>query len=238
MPRSHTGLVSAAVALALAGCGSSAATTSSQKASAAAPSSAAAAQASQANTTAATTTTTRAGKPKTTKPTKAKAVEHKTAKAKAAPNHPKVSPVKAASKPKVVAKKPKPKPAAPSATPLDVGTRKLNVGTVLVDAAGKTLYTFAPDKHSKPTCTGSCAAVWPPLMVSSTEKPTGTGGVKQSLLGSDPYPGGGSIVTYDGWPLYTFSGDSGPGSDNGQGLVANGGAWYVISPAGARITKR
>jgi predicted lipoprotein with Yx(FWY)xxD motif len=106
---------------------------------------------------------------------------------------------------------------------------------VLVDSKGKTLYIFKPDNAKKVTCTGSCAAVWPPVKLSG--KPTGSGDVKASLISSDPNPGGGQVVTYNGWPLYTYVTDSGPGSARGQALNLNGGLWYVIGPDGKPITK-
>lgn len=106
------------------------------------------------------------------------------------------------------------------------------VGTVLVDSAGKTLYTFAPDNKSKVTCTGSCAAVWPPLKAEAGEEAEASGEVKAELLGTDPDPEGGEVVTYAGWPLYSYVADTGPGSATGQGVNLNGGYWYVITPAG------
>ncbi|HEY2056643.1 MAG TPA: hypothetical protein VGH14_22130 [Solirubrobacterales bacterium] len=109
------------------------------------------------------------------------------------------------------------------------------VGTVLVDSAGKTLYTFAPDNKSRVTCTGSCAAVWPPLKAEAGKEAEASGEVKAELLGTDPDPEGGEVVTYAGWPLYTYVADTGPGSATGQGVNLNGGYWYVITPAGKII---
>ena len=108
------------------------------------------------------------------------------------------------------------------------------LGPVLVTSQGRTLYTFAPDKHKKVTCVGSCATVWPPLKGS---KASGAG-LKASLLGSDRDPAGGSVITYAGWPLYTYIADTVPGAHNGQGLNLTGGLWYVISPTGKVITKK
>lgn len=110
------------------------------------------------------------------------------------------------------------------------------LGPVLVDAQGKTLYIFAPDNAKAVTCTGTCAGVWPPEKLSGT-KATAAGVVKQSLLGSDSNPSGGQVVTYAGWPLYGYVGDSGPGSANGQAKDLNGGLWYVISPSGQVVKK-
>jgi predicted lipoprotein with Yx(FWY)xxD motif len=119
---------------------------------------------------------------------------------------------------------------------LQISTKTVSgVGTVLVNAQGRTLYTFAPDKHAKVTCVSSCAALWPPAKLSSGQKAVAGGEAKSSLLGSDPDPEGGQVVTYAGWPLYTYEADSGPGTANGQGVNANGGLWYVISPAGKVI---
>jgi predicted lipoprotein with Yx(FWY)xxD motif len=112
------------------------------------------------------------------------------------------------------------------------------LGTVLVNADGKTLYVFKPDNAQKVTCKGSCAAVWPPVKLASGAKATASGDVKASMLSSDPNPAGGSVATYNGWPLYTYVTDSGAGSVRGQALNLNGGLWYVISPGGQPITKK
>ena len=112
------------------------------------------------------------------------------------------------------------------------------LGPVLVNPAGRTLYTFAPDKAKKVTCVGGCAAVWPPVMLAAGAKAVGSGGVKASLLGSDPDPSGGKVVTYAGWPLYLYVADTTPGAHAGQALNLNGGLWYVISPSGKVITKK
>jgi predicted lipoprotein with Yx(FWY)xxD motif len=127
--------------------------------------------------------------------------------------------------------------AAPTAG-LALSTRTLpGVGAVLVNAQGRTLYTFAPDKASKVTCVGACAAIWPPLKSSSGQTPTTSGAVSASLVSSDANPSGGRVVTYAGWPLYTYVADPSAGTDHGEGINSSGGLWYVISPAGRVITK-
>jgi predicted lipoprotein with Yx(FWY)xxD motif len=119
---------------------------------------------------------------------------------------------------------------------VEVSSRTLpHLGTVLVDSAGRTLYVFAPDKAARVTCNSSCQAIWPPLKLAADARPVAVGPVKASLLGSDPNPVGGRVVTYDGWPLYTFTGDSAAGVATGEGLDLNGGRWYVISPSGRLI---
>jgi predicted lipoprotein with Yx(FWY)xxD motif len=126
---------------------------------------------------------------------------------------------------------------SPAAKSTSVSVRTLpTVGAVLVNSEGHTLYTFAPDNHSKVTCVSACATVWPPLKLASGETAAGSVQLKASLLSSDPDPEGGSVITYAGWPLYTYAADSAAGQDNGQGLEANGGLWYVIAPSGKLIT--
>jgi predicted lipoprotein with Yx(FWY)xxD motif len=129
-------------------------------------------------------------------------------------------------------------PSSSSAATVQVSTKTVSgLGPVLVDAQGRTLYMFTPDKHEKVTCSGACATVWPPVKLSGGEKAVAAGEAKSSLLGSDPGPEGGQVVTYAGWPLYTYVGDSAAGSASGQALNTNGGLWYVLSPAGKVIEK-
>jgi predicted lipoprotein with Yx(FWY)xxD motif len=130
-------------------------------------------------------------------------------------------------------------PAKPAGTKVTIsGATVPGLGVILVNAEGRTLYTFAPDKKSKVTCTSSCASVWPPVTLSAGEAPAAAKQAKASLLSSDANPSGGKVVTYAGWPLYTYVADSAPGTATGQALNLNGGLWYVITPAGKVITKK
>jgi predicted lipoprotein with Yx(FWY)xxD motif len=128
---------------------------------------------------------------------------------------------------------------APAAGGVKISSSTISgLGPVLVNAQGHTLYTFAPDSDKKVTCVSTCAAVWPPAFLPSGQKPVAAGLVRQSLLGSDPDPAGGRVITYAGWPLYTYVTDTAPGGATGQALNLNGGLWYVISPPGKVITTK
>lgn len=110
------------------------------------------------------------------------------------------------------------------------------VGTVVVDGQGYTLYLFEPDNHGAPTCTGSCAAAWPPLLLpSGVAAPRAGSGTGPALLGTVKSPGGGVQVTYGGWPMYHWVGDTRPGVATGEGLNNFGGLWYALSPAGNAV---
>jgi predicted lipoprotein with Yx(FWY)xxD motif len=114
-----------------------------------------------------------------------------------------------------------------------VDVRKTSLGKILVNSKGHTLYMFAPDKHGKSTCYGSCAKYWPALLV--TGKPSAGAGVKASLLGVTMRKNGTHQVTYNGHPLYTYVGDSAAGKTSGEGLNLSGGLWWAVSPAGKAV---
>jgi predicted lipoprotein with Yx(FWY)xxD motif len=112
-----------------------------------------------------------------------------------------------------------------------------SLGTVLVNGHGHTLYAYMPDDRSgQSRCNGLCAAEWPPLALpTGTASATAGPGVDHSLLGVTTRQDGTRQVTYNGWPLYTWVNDTGPGQANGQGIDNLGGLWYALSPGGSPI---
>lgn len=103
----------------------------------------------------------------------------------------------------------------------------------LVDAQGRALYLFTNDTQNSGTsaCTdAACMAEWPALVV--TAVPTAGEGVDAALLGTITREDGTMQATYNGWPLYYFSGDTVPGDVNGQAME---GVWFLVSAAGTAI---
>jgi predicted lipoprotein with Yx(FWY)xxD motif len=94
---------------------------------------------------------------------------------------------------------------------------------VLTNAQGRTLYWFAPDTSSKSTCYGTCAQYWPPV-----SGPDHAGNGVTGTLGTIQRTGGGTQETYDGHPLYTYIGDTGPGQAHGNNVNLNGGLWHEV----------
>ena len=117
-------------------------------------------------------------------------------------------------------------PGTPTASGATVSAQPTALGTILVDAQGRTVYDFANDKTSASSCTGACAANWP-FVPAPASLPGVTG-----KLGTIVRVGGTRQLTVAGHPVYTFAGDSAPGQTNGQGKVLDGGLWTVVSPAG------
>jgi predicted lipoprotein with Yx(FWY)xxD motif len=101
--------------------------------------------------------------------------------------------------------------------------KKAKVGSVIVDAQGRTLYRFTAEAQGVPVCTGECVGTWPPALASSaTGLPEHVATVKR--------PDGGKLqLTYDGHPLYRYAGDQTKADANGEGV---GGQWYVVKAGG------
>ena len=113
------------------------------------------------------------------------------------------------------------------------------VGTVLVNGNGQTLYLLSSEQGGKITCTddNGCTKVWP-----DTELPSGKTagiagtGVQASLLSTVKSADGKLYLTYNTFPLYTFTGDTKTGTAAGQGITSFGGTWSAITPAGVAAT--
>jgi predicted lipoprotein with Yx(FWY)xxD motif len=111
--------------------------------------------------------------------------------------------------------------------------RSTSLGDVLVASSGRTLYLFDADAARKSTCSGRCAAVWPPLLTRGV--PRAGAGLKASLLGTTRRRDGKLQVTYAGHPLYYFAQDAKPGQVQGEGIEHFGGGWYAVSAAGKKV---
>ncbi len=116
-----------------------------------------------------------------------------------------------------------------------VSVKATSLGKVLVSSNGHTLYLFMHDKLGKSSCTGQCAAFWPPLIVSA--KPVAGLGVKASMLGWTKRANGKLQVTYNHHPLYWFSLDKKAGQVNGEGVNHFGGLWWAVSTRGLAVKK-
>src|SRR5436190_7750445 len=120
-----------------------------------------------------------------------------------------------------------------AATTIDLQSVSGIDGKILADGQGRALYLFTGDKSSTSTCTGACAATWPPVTASTM--PMAGGGVSQSLLGTTKRADGTEQLTYNGHPLYYFAADTGAGMVKGQGSKQFGAGWYVLNAKGSKI---
>lgn len=112
------------------------------------------------------------------------------------------------------------------------------VGSVVVDGKGRTVYILTSGGHTNVPCTDAsgCTKLWPDLplpgRVSAAEAGTG---IKGSLLGTKKLSDGETYPTYNGWLMYEYAGDSGPGQAKGEGIKSFGGTWYVLNPSGKPV---
>ncbi len=96
-------------------------------------------------------------------------------------------------------------------------TTKTSLGTVLTDAKGMTLYTYAKDKDGMSACDGACATKWPPLIAPAGAAADGDYNLIKRTDGTMQW-------TYDGKPLYRWINDKAPGDTTGEGM---GGVWHA-----------
>jgi len=94
----------------------------------------------------------------------------------------------------------------------------------------RTLYFLDVDTATGGTCVGTCLAVWPVFVPTSNSQASGSMAI---ITRSD---GTGSQWTYQGHPLYTFSGDSGPDQATGDNFADFGGHWHVARPSASTAT--
>jgi predicted lipoprotein with Yx(FWY)xxD motif len=121
----------------------------------------------------------------------------------------------------------------PSATTATVAVKSIGgVGNVLVDSAGKALYTADLESGGKVMCTGACTSFWKPLTAGSG-KPTAAGDVGK--VGVIARPDGTKQITVDGKPVYTFAQDQ-PGKVDGNGFADDFGGrhftWSAVLAGG------
>jgi predicted lipoprotein with Yx(FWY)xxD motif len=122
--------------------------------------------------------------------------------------------------------------AASPAADAVLATADSDLGTVVVDADGRTVYVFDKDTagSGKSVCSGDCLAKWPAVTADS-ESPAVDGVTGD--VGTITRDDGSTQVTLNGMPLYLFAGDSQAGDVTGQAV---GGVWWVVAPDGEKIS--
>jgi predicted lipoprotein with Yx(FWY)xxD motif len=95
-------------------------------------------------------------------------------------------------------------------------------GPVLVDSTGMTLYRDTAEGGGAVACLASCTRARRPLLARAGQQ-LRLPPLLHGQLSTLTRPDGSIQITYDGWPLYTCTGDHTPGDANGTG-----GDWQVI----------
>ncbi|WP_406492942.1 hypothetical protein OG936_05690 [Streptomyces sp. NBC_00846] len=125
-----------------------------------------------------------------------------------------------------------PQPArAPVPPPLPVMVSDTDtMGRVFTDPHGRTLYHNDVERNGTFICVGLCTDTRKPLLHepgAELRLPPGIAGT----LGTVRRPDGGDQVTYNGSPLYWFTGDQQPADTRGVTLL-----WHVINPQNVPVS--
>ena len=119
----------------------------------------------------------------------------------------------------------------PAASGVAINSAQTSLGAVLVNGEGRTLYHLTKESATNIVCTGQCASTWPPVTVSSGQKPQAGAGVTGTLTVVNR-PDGTQQAAINGQPLYMYSGDTKAGDTHGQGV---GGVWFALSASGSSV---
>jgi predicted lipoprotein with Yx(FWY)xxD motif len=105
-------------------------------------------------------------------------------------------------------------------------------GTKMIDSRGLTVYFLSSDRAERSICSAACRRVWVPVRSPGGKPHAGTG-FRQSDVGSIQRSDGSDQVTFDGFPLYYFTGDKLPGETGGEGRTVLAGTASAVPPSSA-----
>jgi predicted lipoprotein with Yx(FWY)xxD motif len=110
----------------------------------------------------------------------------------------------------------------------------------LTDGFGRAIYMFDKDANGKSMCNDPCDRKWQVIAVFG-DSPVAGGGAKQALLGTIKRSNGVIQATYNGHPLYYYTGngkttEGDTSTANGQGVRDFGAKWWVLDVIGNKVT--
>jgi predicted lipoprotein with Yx(FWY)xxD motif len=107
---------------------------------------------------------------------------------------------------------------------------------VLANSVGRTLYVLSTEKNATIHCVRHCLTTWPPLLVKSSTKSVTLGKGVSGKIGFVKRSSTKKQVTYNSYPVYIYSGDSGAMQSNGEGIAADGGTWTMVHASSTTAT--
>ncbi len=94
------------------------------------------------------------------------------------------------------------------------------LGSIAADTKGITLYVYDKDTAGQSTCSGTCATIWPPYLVTGSE-----GSNLPKDITTVKRADGSMQYALSDKPLYYYSKDKDSGDVYGDGI---GGIWHVV----------
>ncbi|MDB5238284.1 MAG: hypothetical protein JWM46_554 [Candidatus Kaiserbacteria bacterium] len=98
----------------------------------------------------------------------------------------------------------------------------------LIAYNGMTVYINAQDMTSASTCTDACAVTWMPYIVSPVDNIHQLQAGVSGTVGTTVRADGQLQLTYNGHPLYFYSGDTASSDTKGNGV--GNGQWSTVQP--------
>jgi predicted lipoprotein with Yx(FWY)xxD motif len=102
---------------------------------------------------------------------------------------------------------------------------------VLANHSARTLYVLSTERGANLHCKKACLTIWPPLLVKSSVKSIALGAGVKGKIGFVARSKTTKQVTFNSYPVYTYSGDTGPKQSHGEDVVQDGGTWTMLKAA-------
>lgn len=103
----------------------------------------------------------------------------------------------------------------------------------LGNGSSHSLYILSIEKGAKVHCKTGCTSIWPPFLVKTSVRSISLGGGVKGKIGFVARSRTMKQVTFNTFPIYVYSGDTGAKQSNGEGIVSDGGTWTLVH-AGAK----
>jgi predicted lipoprotein with Yx(FWY)xxD motif len=117
-------------------------------------------------------------------------------------------------------------PTTPDGKRATLGVADHDLGTMLVDAQGRTLYVFAKDTGPKSTCTGACLTQWPRVTVKG--KPAV--GWERRVSHQGERQADGAAAHLQRSPLYLYAGGASRATKATRTSMRTG-IWRAVAPS-------
>jgi len=101
---------------------------------------------------------------------------------------------------------------------------------VLENSKHRAYYLLTTERNGTLHCATACESAWFPFLIGSKMKSVSLGSGVEGKIGFVKRTASLKQVTYNGYPIYLFSGDR-ANQSKGEGINAFGGTWFLVSAA-------